>query len=232
MDVRRTIDLSVPVDEHTVVYPGDPAPRLEPYCTVAEDGFNVLQLHLGSQTGTHVDAPYHFVDSAPRIDELDLALFTGRGVVVDVRGVGARESIGWDRIEPYAAGIGPGTIVLLCTGWSQHYGTERYFDHPYLDAAAAERLLALGVRTVGLDAINIDETPGPGAPGVGYPVHHQIAAVGGVIAENLRNLEAIDFADPFISLLPIALAGADGAPVRAVALDLRAGPATAPADDR
>jgi kynurenine formamidase len=224
--VVRSVDLSVPLDEDTPVYPGDPVPRIRPASTIASDGFNLLSVSMGSQTGTHVDAPYHFADDGARIDQLDLSLFVGPGVVVDVTGHRAREPIGWAAVAPYADRLGPGRILLLHTGWSRHYGTARYYEHPYLDAGACERLLDLGVRTFLLDAVNIDETPDDSHPGVGFPAHHLIADAGGVIGENLRNLGQIDF-DPFISCLPLRLSGADGAPVRAVALQLDAG--TAPA---
>ncbi|MGH8893766.1 MAG: cyclase family protein [Actinomycetes bacterium] len=220
MRVRRIIDLSVPVGPETQIYPGDPEPRFEVHSTVERDGFNLLHIDLGSQTGTHVDAPYHFRDDAPRIDEIDLALFAGEAVLIDVRGVGPRERIGWDRIAAHAGTLRPGVIALLCTGWSRHYGTAAYFDNPFLDADAARRLLDLGVRTFCLDALNIDETPDDSRPGEGYPVHHLIAEAGGIIGENFRNLEKVDFPEPFVSCLPMALVGADGAPVRAVAMEI------------
>jgi kynurenine formamidase len=222
MRVRRIVDLSVPVGPGTQVYPGDPVPGFTVHATVRRDGYNLLSLALGSQTGTHVDAPYHFRDDAARIDELDLMLFAGPAVLLDVRGAGPRERITWAHLAPAADRIGPGVIVLICTGWSGHYGTPAYFDHPFLDPDACERLLDLGVRTFCLDTVNIDETPDEEHPGDGYPVHHLIAAAGGVIGENFRNLELVDFPDPLVSCLPIALERADGAPVRAVAMQVQA----------
>lgn len=219
MHVRRIVDLSVPLSESTQVYPGDPEPRIEPAATIEADGFNVLSLQLGSQTGTHVDAPYHFRADGPRIDELDLTLFAGEGVVIDVTGLAPRARITWEAIAPYAGRLRPGVIALLHTGWPSRYGTGAYFDHPFLDADACRRMLGLGVRTFLLDFPNIDETPDAEHPGEGFPVHHLIAAAGGVIGENLRDFERIDFT-PFVSCLPLRLAGADGAPVRAVAMDL------------
>jgi len=217
--VRRIVDLSVPLSESTQVYPGDPEPRIEPAATIEADGFNLLSLRLGSQTGTHVDAPYHFRADGPRIDEMDLTLFAGEGVVIDVTGLAPRARITWEAIAPYAGRLRSGAIALLHTGWPSRYGTGAYFDHPFLDAGACRRMLDLGVRTFLLDFPNLDETPGAGHPGEGFPAHRLVAAAGGVIGENLRGFERIDFT-PFVSCLPLRLSGADGAPVRAVAMDL------------
>lgn len=221
MHVRRIVDLSVPLSESTQVYPGDPEPRVEPAATIEADGFNLLSLRLGSQTGTHVDAPYHFRADGARIDELDLSLFAGPGAVIDVTGLPPRGRITWEVIAPSAGRLGRGTIALLHTGWAGRYGTPAYFDHPFLDAEACRRMLGLGTRTFLLDCPSIDETPDAAHPGEGFPAHRMIAAAGGAIGENLRGFERIDFT-PFVSCLPLRLAGADGAPVRAVALDLAA----------
>lgn len=222
MRITRLVDLSVPVGPGTVVYPGDPAPELRVHSTVARDGFNLLDVHIGSQSGTHVDAPYHFEDDALRIDQVPLERFLGPAVVVDATGVGARGRIGWELIARVADRLGEGVVVLLHTGWSQHYGTPAYFDNPFLDADACRRVLDCGVRTICIDAINLDETPDDEHPGEGFPVHHLMARAGGVIGENFRGLELIDWADPFVMCLPIALEAADGAPVRAVAVELQA----------
>jgi kynurenine formamidase len=221
MRITRLVDLSVPVGAGTVVYPGDPEPALTVHSTVARDGFNLLHVAMGSQTGTHVDAPYHFDDATPRIDEVPLDRFLGPAVVVDATDAGPRGRIGWRHVEPVADRLGPGVVVLLRTDWSLRYGDPSYFDNPFLDAGACRRMLDAGVRTFCIDAINLDETPDPDHPGEGFPVHHLIAEAGGVIGENLRNLAAVDWADPFVMALPIALEGADGAPVRAVAVELQ-----------
>ncbi|WP_394771316.1 cyclase family protein [Lacisediminihabitans sp.] len=220
MRIQAIVDLSVVVNEDTQTYPGDPTPRFEPHSTIARDGFNLMSVSMGSQTGTHVDAPFHFDDSAAKLDELPLERFVGTGVVVDARAAGRRGRITWDYFESVEQSLLPGTIVLLHTGWSAHYGTPRYFENPFLDAGACAQLISRGIRTFGIDALNIDETPDDDHPGEGFPVHHLIADAAGVISENLTNLESIRFADPFISLLPLAFEAADGAPVRAVALQL------------
>ena len=220
MKIVRVVDLSHPVTAETQVYPGDPVPHLEQHSTISRDGFNLMSVSMGSQSGTHVDAPYHFDDEGERIDELDLNLFVGPAVVIDCGDLRSRQEITAESIGEQLARVQPGDIVLFKTRWSRFYGTDEYFNNPYLNANLVERLLNLGVLTFGLDAINIDETPDENHEGVGFPAHHLIAKAGGVICENLTNLESIDFDRPFASLLPIKFVGIDGAPVRAVAMQV------------
>lgn len=214
------MDLSHPVDGTTQVYPGDPPVRLTPATTIAADGVNVLHVHLGSHSGTHVDAPYHFVEEGRRIDTMDPKLFVGPAAVIDVRGKGPRERITVEDLKPREGELSEGVIAVIRTGWDEHFGTEKYYDHPFLDRRAAQLLLDAGVRTVATDALNVDETPLEGPHPEGFPVHHLVLGAGGAIAENLTNLSAIDFPDPVLSILPIRLHGSDGAPIRAVAMEL------------
>jgi kynurenine formamidase len=211
MRVLRVVDLSVPLDDRTAVWPGDPPVRLAPTATIARDGYNLLAVTMGSQSGTHCDAPAHFRTDGAGIDALDLRLFAGPGLIVDVRGRPDRSAIGVPDLAPHLDRVGPGTIVVLHTGRSDR-------DHPHLGADACRALLDRGVRTIGLDTPSIDA-----ADSTAYPCHHLVAAAGGVVVENLTNLAAVDFPDPFLSVLPLRLTGADGAPVRAVAMQLGPG---------
>ncbi|HEX4246682.1 MAG TPA: cyclase family protein [Pseudonocardia sp.] len=217
----RIVDLSVPVRAGMQVYPGDPAVQLDRAVEQEVDGVNVLAIHAGSHTGTHVDAPFHVLAGGARLDELDLGLFHGPAVVADVRGLLPRAAIGWPALEPYAPRLGPGVVLVLHTGWSEHFGTPEYLAHPWLTADAARRIVATGVRTVALDTLSPDPTgsaPGPVSSDGPFPAHHVLLGAGGVIVENLTNVAAMaELADPVLSCFPLALAGADGAPVRAVA---------------
>jgi kynurenine formamidase len=217
--VRRIVDLSHPVDDDTPVYPGDPVARFTPAATIAADGYNVLHVRMGSQTGTHADAPYHFLEAGARIDELPLDLFLGPAVIADLRGRPPRSPVEWADLAPYADRLGAGRILVLHTGWDRHWGTDAYFDHPFLTGDAAARVVAAGVRTVALDALSLDETVPGGEPAGGFAAHLHVLGAGGVIVENLRGLDGVRTAEPVLSLLPLRLAGADGAPVRAVALE-------------
>jgi kynurenine formamidase len=218
--IRRIVDLSHPVDDSTPVYPGDPEPAFTPATTIAEEGYNVLHVRMGSQTGTHLDAPYHFLEDGARVDELELGLLCAPAVVVDVRGKQPRQPITWDDLEPYSSSLAPGVILVLHTGWSEHWGTDAYAGHPFLDGAAAERVVAAGIRTVAIDAMSLDATTDAAEHPSGFAAHYEVLGAGGTIAENLTNLADIDFLDPVVSLLPIRFRGADGAPVRAVAMEV------------
>ncbi|MEU8797006.1 cyclase family protein [Spirillospora sp. NPDC048819] len=213
------LDLSVPIVTGMPVYPGDPEVEAVPALTVAEAGVNVLRLHMGSQSGTHVDAPFHIDDALPRLDELPLTRFTGPAVVMDARGLPPRTSIGPDLLP---AGLGPGVVLLVGTGWSRHWGTGDYPAHPFLAPETAEAVVAAGVRTVAIDALSVDRTPPPGSKEFSLDAHRVLCGAGAVIAENLTGLDRVIEAQRAgcaidVSLFPIALSGADGAPARAVA---------------
>jgi kynurenine formamidase len=206
----RVVDLSHPLDERTQVYPGDPTVRRSPARSLERDGYRVSHLHLGSHSGTHVDAPSHVVEDGATVDELPLHLLVGPAVLVDLRDLGPREPIGWERLATH---VRPGRMLVLHTGWDRFWGSVRYEDHPYLDGEAAWELVAAGVRTVGIDALSLDETQGEDVP-----AHAALLTAGGVVVENLTNLAAVDHPEPLLSLLPLPLRGCDGSPVRAVAL--------------
>lgn len=215
----RIIDLS-----HTLngtgmsIWPGHPA--FSSY--KVQDKRNVTALSFGSHTGTHLDAPSHFIPNGLAIDELDLKQLFGRGVVVDVRGKGPRERIGWEDVKGCEEKLGEGVIVLICTGWSRYWGTETYRDHPWLDSDAARKLVERGVRVIGVDTLGPDEMKigEVEAEAEGISAHEVILGVGGMIAENLRGVEeVIGLEKPIVSLLPVKIGGCDGAPIRAIAFE-------------
>ncbi len=206
----RVVDLSHPLDERTQVYPGDPAVRLSPARSLERDGYRVSHLHLGSHSGTHLDAPSHVLEDGATVDALPLDLLVGPAVLVDLRDLGPREPVEWERLAAHAR---PGRMLVLHTGWSREWGSVAYEDHPYLSAEAAWELVDAGVAVVGIDALSIDETGGEA-----FPAHEALLAAGVVVVENLTNLAALDHPEPVLSLLPLPLRGSDGSPVRAVAL--------------
>ena len=211
----RVVDLSHPLTESTPIYPGDPKPRIFTATTVAADGYNLSHVHIGTQTGTHIDAPFHFRDDGASIDRMPLDMTVGPAVVVPMLGKGPGETITLVDLEPWRAALRPGAIALFCTGWYERAGSESFFAHPYLAAEVGRALLDAGVTTIAIDTLNADLTGGEE-----FPIHDMYAEAGGLIAENLAGTAALTPGiEPLLLLLPLNIVGCDGAPVRAVALE-------------
>ncbi|WP_427869477.1 cyclase family protein [Leucobacter luti] len=211
------IDLSHRITSGMTVFPGDPEVTTGPALTLARDGVAVERLELGSHTGTHVDAPAHTIAGGRTIDRVSLDELTGEALVLEAAAgaeIAERSGIG-------AAALGLGElarvppIVLIRTGWDRRFGEASYLRHPHLEAEAAERLLELGMRVLGVDFLNPDPTPGPGEE-ADFPVHAAVLGADGLIVENLRGLEQLG-RTARVGFFPLPLAGGDGAPVRAVA---------------
>ncbi len=231
------LDLTHLLDSSTQIYPGDPPFHSSPSATIIKDGYNVLHLHLGTHTGTHIDAPSHTTPNGRTIDEVDIDVLVGKALVIDVSSKEPRERIVWRdvksqiqeslRLEPNGSDskeFEP-KIVLFRTGWSKHWKTPEYFRHPYLDGEIAEKLLRLGVKVIGVDTLNPDRTPlddsDEGEGEAAFDVHRIWLGDGGLIVENLTNLDLILEKEVMVSLLPLNIAGGDGSPIRAVAWPCR-----------
>lgn len=216
------VDLTHTLNFATQIYPGDPAFACCPTLTIANDGMNVQSISMGSHTGTHVDAPYHFFENGLAVDQIPLSMFVGNAVVVDVAGKSRKARITWADISEHEATIRQkaslehGVFVLLRTGWSMHWGSDEYYHHPYLEPDAANKLLELGVKLIGVDTLSPDETClDSSTPDFG--VHQVVLGAGAILAENLTNLEAIQTGEWLVNLVPLKLGACDGSPVRAYA---------------
>jgi kynurenine formamidase len=225
------IDLTQPLDKNVPVYPGDPPFSSQQSCTVDKDGYSIHALSCSSHVGTHIDAPSHFIADGATIDQFPPSAFILPALVLDVSHKKERECISWDTVEPIADRICPGTAVLFHTGWSRYWGSGagRCFDHPWLATDVAERLVALGVRLIGVDTMSPDQSPlgdgnGSDDDAHDFGVHRAILGAGGLIVENLANLDVLLDAqkkeprsEVIVSVLPLRIVGCDGSPVRAVA---------------
>jgi kynurenine formamidase len=226
----EVIDLTHTIHDDIQIYPGDPIPSIGRGLTHEKDYCHVDLLKLGSHTGTHIDAPYHFLKDGQRIDEIPVQRFIGNGILVDVSGKSERELIDSTDLKSYASQIIKGDFVILETGWDRYFGTPKYYRHPYLSADGAMLLVEMGVSLVGIDALNVDPTyhaskdSGPAANDLpdeesyGYPVHELLLGNDILIVENLYNLDKINSVKGIYSFLPLKLKDSDGSPIRAVFL--------------
>ena len=225
------IDLSHTIHNDIMIYPGDPVPSIGRGLIHEEDYCHVDVLTLGSHTGTHIDAPYHFLARGKKIDELPVERFVGEGVLIDVSAKPDRALIEPEDIAPYQNQIANGNFVILKTGRDKYFGESKYYVHPYLSPDGARLLVKLGAALVGVDALNIDptyqeavdlESPVNDLPDeneYGYPVHDILLGNDILIVENLCNLDKIRQVKGVYSFLPLKLKDSDGSPIRAVFMD-------------
>jgi arylformamidase len=205
-------DISLPISEALVVWPGDPPIRLsQPSHLERGDLATLTRLDLGAHTGTHVDAPAHFVRGGAGVDALDLEVLVGPALVVHL-----------PEAEVLTAGLlaaldlPPGTERLLFrTRNSERWARgETAFFEGFVGLAedGARWLVERGVRLVGVDYLSV-------APFADPAPTHEILLRTGVIAVEGLNLSGIAPGVYQLVCLPLKLVGGDGAPARAILID-------------
>lgn len=201
----RTLDLSVPLNEVTPTYEGDPPTKLELVATVATDGYAFTYISVNSHTGTHIDAPAHMLPSpAKTLNEYPIEAFSGRGVYIDAK----EKAFDLEMIEQ--ANVQAGDIVLFHTGMSSSYKTSAYYsDYPAIPENVARYLVEKRVKMVGVDMCSIDHEP--------FDAHKILLANDVLIIENLTGLERLAGKDFIIHALPLYVT-ADAAPARVIAV--------------
>jgi arylformamidase len=210
MTPRRVLDVSVPNGPGQHVYPGDPEPRVEPVRQITGgDVCNLSLLHMGSHTGTHVDAPYHFIADGPRLGEVPLDRMVGECVVADLRGRRAIDAVALHDVESRR-----GDILLFLTDNSARWGAPAFQrDFTYVTRDAADVLVDRGVRAIGMDYLSIEEFGSPD-----FPVHHRLLGAGIFVIEGL-DLRQVAPGRYYLVCLPLKFPALDGAPARAVLLE-------------
>lgn len=203
----RVFDITSPIDEQTPVYPGDPRPTLTFTARLEDGAVAALScLSLSSHTGTHIDAPAHFVPGGARVGDLPVDHFCGPCEVVDLSHV-ATGDIEARHLQGRAEGA---RIVLLKTRNGALWGRGGFQkDFCALSLSAATRLAELGVGVVGIDYLSIE---GPGNPT--YAVHRRLLGAGIGVIEGLR-LEAVAGGSYRLTCLPLRVPCAEAAPARA-----------------
>jgi arylformamidase len=220
IDVGNAMDLTNTIENGMTVYVGDPIPKISSFKQLAKDGVNVSIIRLGSHTGTHVDAPIHFVRGGKAVDELPVESFVGEAVVLDFSDKQAGSAITASDLEEQSKKIQKGIIVLLYTGFSKRWSdpsARKKFT--YLGGEAARWLVEKEVKAVGIDYLSVEKF------GAKEPIAHVTLLSHGIpIIESLnQNLSKLVGRRILFFCLPIKIRGRDGAPSRAMAYPLEVG---------
>jgi len=215
---NRYVDLSHVIENGTVSHRGLPGPIICDYLSreasraryAPGTEFHIAKIEMVANTGTYVDCPFHrFADGAD-FSQIGVEQFADIDAVVvraeqrDSPAVGAEYFRGLE-IRNRA--------VLVHTGWDRHWNTQAYLgEHPFLTEDAANYLRDCGVKLVGIDSMNIDDTRGNARP-----VHSALLGAGILIAEHLCNLSAVPDDGFAFSAVPPRFKGVGTFPVRAMA---------------
>ncbi len=201
------IDISLPIHSGMVVYEGDPAVSVTPRLEIARgDTANVSLISLGSHTGTHLDAPAHFIEGGATVETLPLETLVGQALVAEIA---ANRLIGRGDLERLP--LDGHRRLLLKTPNSSLWSRGGFHrDFVALDVEGARYLTERGLRLVGIDYLSIEAFHAPG-----HPVHRHLLGAGVVILEGL-NLARVEPGVYELICLPLPVKGIDGAPCRAV----------------
>jgi arylformamidase len=203
------LDLSVPVRNGMVHWPGDPEFHINRVHDYASgDGLVLSHIDLGVHTGTHMDAPLHFVPDGATIDQIPLDATVGPARVIEITDV---ESVKPAELE--AANIQPGERILLKTANSNdRWNTDEFQkDFVYISREGAAYLASIPIRAVGVDYLSVG-----GFFKDGPETHRALLGAGIWVIEGL-NLAALSSGSYELICLPLKLMGAEGAPARAIA---------------
>lgn len=207
----KIIDISIPVNKRMILWPGSPGLRLKRVVDMKKGRtYNETFLEMSAHTGTHIDAPLHFISKGKSIDKLSPEIFIGRVFVADLSGLEKITSKDLEKIK-LPRGV---KRLLLKTSNSSLYGKKNYKfkkDYVGLTAKAAEWLAKRSFKLVGIDYLSVakfDETA---------EVHKILLSGGMVILESI-NLSNIDQGEYQLVCLPIKISGIEAGLTRAVLL--------------
>jgi arylformamidase len=211
--MSKIIDLTMPFSEKTIPVPGHPRPYFEPLTTLEQDGVRNTTMTCSIHTGTHIDAPSHFIEDGATIDEIPIERFYRPGVSLDLTDVAQPGSpITLEHLKK--AGFDPSevrdTIVMLASGWTdQAWQSEKLYEtNPYLAQDAAKALAEAAPSALGLDFAVDDTKP--------WPNHTILLGEEILLIENLMRLPELPRSDFEVMAFPLKLVGETGGPTRVV----------------
>lgn len=212
----KLVDLSQPIYDACPNCPVHPPVSAKVTARHPANGWHMEQLSLASHTGSHIDAPLHKLDGGKAIDGYPLEAFTGKAIIVDLRGTAPDQPINNELLKSKVSQPLEDTIVLLATGWGQRRAAsdEWHYHSPYLDPDGAAWLVNQEVRAIGIDHYSIGGSREP----ANARTHEILLGAGVWIVEELLFPEQVfALSQPMeFWALPINLKGFSGAFCRPV----------------
>jgi len=217
----KIVDLSLPIEEGMMTFPTYWHPVVEVTILGRHgiEGRETRKVVLGTHTGTHADAPRHFIPNGRTIDEIPLDVLIGPATVADFTGCKALQAIDVADLKQKVGDKVPPRLILR-TGWSEHFGNLKFYnEYPFLSENAARWLVENGVRLIAMDTPSPDNPAHSRGTPKDSPNHKVLLGAGVVLVEYLTNLRSLTASEVELIVMPLKLRGCDGSPVRCVAIE-------------
>jgi len=221
---NKVVDLSYTLEPGIPCFPGFPDPKIEFFMTHEKGNlFNVETVTFCPHTGTHLDAPWHFIKNAAKLDELPCDCLIGPAVVIDLTNkegdvpITAEDVINWEKQT--GESIRENDAVLIFSGHDKHWKLGKDGDDfwkngwPYMTKDLAEYFLSKKIRLIGMEPMAIDKNGTPD-----FPAHDVLLSNGILIIENLTNMDKIGATRCHLIATPLRIKGGTGVPIRALAI--------------
>ena len=224
--MMKIIDLTVQLYEGLQSFPAHPKVTIIDFVTHSfsasrylppAKGFASKMILMSDHSGTHLDAPFHFVEDGKTIDEVDLDTTFGEAVLIDISAKPVEQPITVDilkkRLKETGEDIKKGDIVII-RAWPGEWNEPGFHQAAGLDEEAAKWLSSKGIKSVGLDLANADTTSD-----MRRPAHMELLGKDIGIMENIANLDQLSKTRFFFMGIPLKVKGLTGSPIRAVAVE-------------
>ena len=219
--MKRIVDLSYLLHDGMTSFP---VPWSAPF-EIAQlgrhgiEGRETRKVTFGTHTGTHIDAPRHFIPGGTTVDQLPLDIFVGPATVVDFTAAKPLQEM---QVEDFTKQLGDRRVerLIMRFDWSDHWGTLKFYtEQPFISDEAAHWMVERGVRLLGMDTPQADSPKNGRGAERDCPVHKILLGAGIVKLEYMNNLRALKSREIELIALPLLIKSADGAPVRCVAIE-------------
>jgi len=218
--MARYVDLTFPIHEGmlTTPVPWQPVVEVTVLGRHELEGRATRKVVLGSHTGTHMDAPYHFVPNGKTIDQIPPETLINRAVVIDMTSKGEYAKTSAKDLERSGVDIPKGCGVIIHTGWYRMWmKKDYYYKWPCLTMDACEYLFDKGIKLLGLDTPSPDDPKDKIAFGEISPLHYYLLSHDIVLVEFLAALDQIRKTNIQLVATPLKIQGGDGFPARVIA---------------
>ena len=195
-----------------------PIPEINQLGRINIEGRESRKILLGTHTGTHVDAPSHFIENGKSIDKVSLETFIGNALIICLKDSLLLEEISLSKLKKAIKGRFAERLILRY-GWSKHWGNLNYYQHhPHLSKDAAKYIVDSGFKLLGMDTPQADSPKNCRGSKEDSPIHKILLGAGIIKLEYMNNLESLQEGYFKLVALPLNILDGDGSPVRCIGI--------------